>query len=85
MMGIERRRGKAKPVITKYLVELDGPMFKAYERFKDEWALYDMYRSPGPIQFHDPSSLDVPYMVKCPDLELLERETNERIEVETSG
>jgi len=31
MMGIERRKGQNKPVITKYLVELDGPMFKAFE------------------------------------------------------
>jgi hypothetical protein len=30
MMGIERRKGKDKPVIVKHLVELDGEMFKAY-------------------------------------------------------
>jgi len=30
MMGIEKRRGKNKPVITKYLVDLNGPMFKAF-------------------------------------------------------
>jgi 6-phosphofructokinase len=83
MMGIEKRRGKNKPVITKYLVELDGPMYKIYERFKNDWALYDCYRSPGPIQFHDPYCLDIPYMVKCPDLETLEKETQERKDVES--
>lgn len=75
MMGIERRRGKPKPVITKYLVELDGPMFKAYQKFREDWAILDCYRSPGPIQFHDPSSLDVPFMVKPPDMEQLARDT----------
>jgi hypothetical protein len=30
MMGVERRKGKDKPVITKALVELDGAMFKCY-------------------------------------------------------
>lgn len=75
MMGIERRKGQNKPVITKYLVELDGPMFKAFEQFRDAWGIYDCYRSPGPIQFHDPNSLDVPFMVKIPDIEQMERET----------
>lgn len=49
MMGIEKWRGKGKPVITKYLVELDGAMFKAYEKFRNDWSLYDCYWSPGPI------------------------------------
>ena len=51
MMGIERRKGKDKPVITKALVELDGPMFKCYEALRNKWALLDCYQSPGPIQF----------------------------------
>ena len=82
MMGLERRKGKNVPVITKYVVELDGPMFKAYEQFKDRWALYDWYLSPGPIQLHDPSAIDVPFIVKLPDLEVIERETQERIEID---
>jgi len=49
MMGIERRKGKDKPVITKALVELDGPMFKCYEKLRNKWALLDCYQSPGPI------------------------------------
>ena len=75
MMGIEKRRGKNKPVITKYLVDLDGPMFKTLEQFRDAWSIYDCYKSPGPIQFHDPTSLDVPFMVNPPDIETLEKET----------
>jgi len=49
MMGIERRKGKDKPVITKALVELDGPMFKCYETVRAKWAFLDCYQSPGPI------------------------------------
>jgi pyrophosphate--fructose-6-phosphate 1-phosphotransferase len=49
MMGIERRHGKNKPVISKALVRLDGGMFKAYEAVRDKWAYLDCYSSPGPI------------------------------------
>lgn len=82
MMGLERRKGKDKPVITKYVVELDGAMYKAYLQFKDRWSLYDCNVSPGPIQLHDPSSIDVPFLVKAPDLDVLEKETEERIQIE---
>lgn len=41
MMGIERRKGKDKPVITKALVELDGPMFKCFEAVRTKWAYLD--------------------------------------------
>lgn len=43
MMGIERRKGKDKPVITKALVELDGPMFKCFEAVRTKWAYLDCY------------------------------------------
>lgn len=49
MMDLERRRGKDVAVITKALVELDGPMFKAFEKHRQHWAVNDCYRSPGPI------------------------------------
>jgi len=49
MMDLERRKGKDVAVITKALVELDGSMFKAYEKYRDFWAVNDCYRSPGPI------------------------------------
>ena len=51
MMGIERRHGKNKPVISKALVRLDGVMFKTYEAVREKWATLDCYMSPGPIQF----------------------------------
>ena len=79
MMGLEKRRGKNKPVIVKYLVDLEGPMFHAYKLFKDAWKIYDCYQSPGPIQFNDPTCLDVPFMVKAPDIDQLQRDLEEWI------
>jgi 6-phosphofructokinase len=49
MMGLERRKGKDVPVITKALVELDSAMFKAWVAVRDRWAYLDAYVSPGPI------------------------------------
>jgi len=49
MMGIEKRHGKNKPVITKALVELDSAMFLAYVAVRDRWAYLDCFVSPGPI------------------------------------
>ena len=76
MMGLEKRRGKVKPVISKYLVDLEGGMYKAYEAVRDKWSIYDCYQSPGPIQFHDPTFLDTPFLVKPPDIEKLLEETH---------
>lgn len=63
MMGIERRHGKDKPVISKALVRLDGGMFKAYEAVRDKWAILDCYKSPGPIQFSGAGSDAINFMV----------------------
>ena len=49
MMGVERRKGQNKAVITKALVELNGPIFKCYETIRQKWAVLDCYQSPGPI------------------------------------
>jgi hypothetical protein len=51
MCHMERRHGHMKPVIKKALVELDDLPFKTFSSQRDEWAKYDLYRSPGPIQF----------------------------------
>eukprot|EP00887_Chlorella_sp_A99_P005505 scaffold1.g5505.t1 len=59
MMHLERRSGKDKPVIRKALVELEGPAMRGYRSVRDHWALHDCYRSPGPIQFHEPEHADV--------------------------
>lgn len=82
MMGIERRKGKDKPVITKALVELDGPMFKAYEALRNKWSLLDCFQSPGPIQFKGAGSDSVNFMVKPPELDTMiyETEVQERYE-----
>lgn len=76
MMGVERRKGKDKPVITKALVELDGPMFKAYEALRNKWSLLDCYQSPGPIQFKGAGSESVNFMVSPPDLDAMIYETD---------
>ncbi|GAB2212605.1 hypothetical protein Droror1_Dr00020581, partial [Drosera rotundifolia] len=56
LMDVERRHGKFKPVIKKAMVELDGAPFKKFASQRDEWALNNRYISPGPIQFHGPTS-----------------------------
>jgi diphosphate-dependent phosphofructokinase len=50
MMNIERRHGKDKPVIKKYLVELHAAPFRTFAANRHRWALHDCYRSPGPVQ-----------------------------------
>lgn len=69
MMGLERRAGKDKPVITKSLVKLDGAMFKCFEAVRRKWAYLDCYQSPGPIQFAGPGSDQLNYMVRDPDVD----------------
>lgn len=74
MMGIERRKGKDKPVISKALVELNGGMFKAYETVREKWAYLDCYQSPGPIQFKGAYSDELNFMVLPPVIEDLVRD-----------
>ncbi len=50
-MNIEIRKGKEKPVIQKALVNLDGKLFKRFEKEREKWKLEDHYRYLGPIQF----------------------------------
>ena len=63
MMTIERRKGKDKPVIKKYLVELDGEQFKAFAAVRQQWKLIDCYCQVGPLQF---DNMDSNYMIKAP-------------------
>lgn len=84
MMNIERRKGKDVPVIKKALVDLDGPIFKAYVAVRYKWALLDCFRSPGPIQFKGPYSDAVNYLVAPPKIEELVRETLEEEQFEAS-
>ncbi|CAI7850983.1 unnamed protein product [Closterium sp. NIES-53] len=47
---------KNKPVIKKAMVEFEGAPFKKFVSVRDDWALNDRYRSPGPIQFEGPTA-----------------------------
>jgi diphosphate--fructose-6-phosphate 1-phosphotransferase len=53
MCHMEKRHAHMKPVINKALVDLSGEPFKCFAASRADWALYDLYRSPGPIQFYD--------------------------------
>ena len=57
MMNMEKRHGKMKPVIQKALVELEGPVFKEFERNREKWAKTDCYVFPGAIQYFGPSTV----------------------------
>lgn len=69
---IERRKGKAKPVIRKALVELlDDPNhrtlnnspFYAWKILRDLCQVYDLYQIAGPMQFST-DSFDIPFMLR---------------------
>jgi 6-phosphofructokinase 1 len=51
MCHMEKRHGHMKPVIKKALVELDGEPFNCFSSQRADWAEFDLYRSPGPIQY----------------------------------
>jgi len=55
MMNMERRHGKAKPVIKKALVELKGNPYKKLIKNKKVWAESESYLDAGPIQYFGPS------------------------------
>lgn len=57
MMSVEHRKGKDCLVIEKYLVNLNSPAFKEYEKNRDKWAIEDAYLCPGPIQYFGPDEL----------------------------
>ena len=85
MMGIERRKGKDKPVITKALVELEGDLFKGYAAVRDKWAVLDCYRSPGPVQFAGANSDSIPFLVKATPVDEMIKQTKEHEEWETKS
>ncbi|MFQ3549259.1 MAG: diphosphate--fructose-6-phosphate 1-phosphotransferase [Armatimonadota bacterium] len=57
MLNMEIRKGKAKPVIRKALVELDGKPYKKLAENRELWAINDEYMYPGPIQYFGPSEI----------------------------
>ena len=47
-------------MIKKALTELDGEPFKCFAAQRDDWALFDLYRSPGPLQIaFNPHSVEL--------------------------
>ncbi|UPA11733.1 diphosphate--fructose-6-phosphate 1-phosphotransferase [Borrelia venezuelensis] len=57
MMNMEERYGVAKPVIKKALVDLKGAPFNEFVKNREEWAVNNLYVSPGPIQYFGVSEL----------------------------
>lgn len=51
MMGFEERKGQMRAVVKKALVDLNGPLFARFAAVRTRYALEDLYRYPGPIQF----------------------------------
>lgn len=56
-MHMEERGGVTKALIQKTFVELNSPLFKLFEKQRDNWLLLDDYRYVGPIQFFGPQEL----------------------------
>lgn len=57
MLHFEMRKNKKQAVIQKALVNLKGPVFKAFQREREQWRLNDQYCCPGPLQFEGPLEL----------------------------
>lgn len=51
MCTFEKRQGKDKPVIKKFLVDLEGKPFAYFQAVRGSFRLEDRYLYPGPIQF----------------------------------
>lgn len=60
MMTLESRKGVMKPVIAKALVEMDSASYKSFAAQREQWAVGDHYRYPGPMQFYGPDALTNP-------------------------
>ncbi|KAI4839390.1 ATP-dependent 6-phosphofructokinase [Plasmodium brasilianum] len=63
--------GKEFPAVKRYLVDLNSPLFNVLKEVRNLWSLYDLYRSPGPIQFNGHLSNSRCYTVKIPTKDLL--------------
>lgn len=66
MMNLENRKGKANvPVIKKFLVDIEKPLFKAFEQVREAWKVLDLYVVPGPMQL-DEQQPQLPYTLTGP-------------------
>jgi pyrophosphate--fructose-6-phosphate 1-phosphotransferase len=61
MLHFEMRKNKRQAVIQKALVDVQGPVFAAYQQQREKWRIEDSYCCPGPIQFEGPKEItDLP-------------------------
>jgi pyrophosphate--fructose-6-phosphate 1-phosphotransferase len=56
LMHLEERKGRLELVIQKQRVDLESRAFKLLEQERPRWAAEDLYRFPGPTQFHGPGA-----------------------------
>ncbi len=57
LINMEKRHDVMKPVIKKYLVNLQGIAFNHFAKSRDLWAIKDDYQQVMPMQFFGPSSI----------------------------
>ncbi|KAL8272159.1 hypothetical protein Esti_003928 [Eimeria stiedai] len=66
MMNLENRKGKANvPVIKKFLVDIEKPLFKTFEQVREAMKMLDLYLVPGPMQL-DEQQPQLPYTLTGP-------------------
>lgn len=57
LINLEKRHGTMKPVIKKYLVDLESAPFLFFADSRDGWAVHDDYQEVMPMQFYGPPSI----------------------------
>jgi 6-phosphofructokinase 1 len=57
LCNMEWRHSHMKPVIKKALVDLEDVPFQTFKAIRGDWELYDLYRSPGPLQYPEASAV----------------------------
>lgn len=67
LMNMEERLGEKKPVIKKTLVDLDGKVFKYFEKHRNSWEIEESSLFPGPMQYFGPREItdDCPISIKA--------------------
>jgi pyrophosphate--fructose-6-phosphate 1-phosphotransferase len=63
LLNIERRHGKDEFVIEKALAKTDSEAMKFFISRRDEWAVNDLFASPGPRQLWGPAARQIPVTV----------------------
>lgn len=85
MMTIEKRHGELVPVIKKYLVEVNKPLFGLFTSVREAWKWGDFYRHPGPIQYENSPNLTLNYTIVPPKYEDLLPSTKENISAQCNA